>query len=309
MVECLAFNQAAGLDRSLSDSAGQLLVDVSELVKHDARTGIQRVVRQILIHWLLCPPDHFEVKAVYASPHETGYRYASCFTARLLDRSTEGCVDDPVEVYPGDIFLGLDLHAELVCAQQAVLQRWRMWGVTIGFVVYDLLPVHQPDWFPQGTAEKHLRWLNAIAQFDRVVCISQTVAAEVNQWLTHNPRRKDHRAPRVSWFHLGADISPVASLDTQNRSMSVKPCLKDIPSFLMVGTLEPRKGHLQVLEAFEHLWSEGCEVNLVFAGKQGWMVDMLIKRIALHPQKISGYSGWIQLMMNHLSNYTGIAVA
>jgi glycosyltransferase involved in cell wall biosynthesis len=42
------------------------------------------------------------------------------------------------------------------------------------------------------------------------------------------------------------------------------------PSFLMVGTIEPRKGHLQALEAFEQLWAEGEDVNLVIVGREGW---------------------------------------
>jgi hypothetical protein len=40
--------------------------------------------------------------------------------------------------------------------------------------------------------------------------------------------------------------------------------------FLMVGTLEPRKGHLQVLKAFELLWARGSSAKLVFVGNEGW---------------------------------------
>jgi glycosyltransferase involved in cell wall biosynthesis len=54
--------------------------------------------------------------------------------------------------------------------------------------------------------------------------------------------------------------------------------------FLMVGTLEPRKGHHQVLEAFEQLWQRGLDVNLVIVGKQGWLVEQLVKKISLHPE-------------------------
>lgn len=35
------------------------------------------------------------------------------------------------------------------------------------------------------------------------------------------------------------------------------------PTFLMVGTVEPRKGHAQTLAAFERLWANGHEVNQV----------------------------------------------
>ena len=41
-------------------------------------------------------------------------------------------------------------------------------------------------------------------------------------------------------------------------------------SFLMVGTIEPRKGHLQVVKAFDKLWKEGADINLVIVGHEGW---------------------------------------
>ena len=56
------------------------------------------------------------------------------------------------------------------------------------------------------------------------------------------------------------------------------------PSFLMVGTLEPRKGHLDVLDAFESLWLGGTDINLILVGKKGWMVDSLVDRLSTHPE-------------------------
>jgi len=38
----------------------------------------------------------------------------------------------------------------------------------------------------------------------------------------------------------------------------------------MVGTIEPRKGYLQAIDAFSQLWAEGVEANLVIVGKEGW---------------------------------------
>ena len=61
--------------------------------------------------------------------------------------------------------------------------------------------------------------------------------------------------------------------------------LRGHTTFLMVGTLEPRKGHALVLDAFEQLWRDGLELNLVIIGKQGWMVDELVERLRSHPQR------------------------
>jgi glycosyltransferase involved in cell wall biosynthesis len=50
----------------------------------------------------------------------------------------------------------------------------------------------------------------------------------------------------------------------------------------MVGTLEPRKGHEQVLNAFDELWINGEPFNLIIVGKQGWLVDQLVERLTNH---------------------------
>ena len=52
----------------------------------------------------------------------------------------------------------------------------------------------------------------------------------------------------------------------------------------MVGTIEPRKSYNQTLEAFEELWRESIEVNLIIVGKKGWLVDDLIIKLQNHPE-------------------------
>src|SRR5690606_5919879 len=91
--------------------------------------------------------------------------------------------------------------------------------------------------------------------------------------------------PKISWFHLGADIensAPSSGLPIQAEQILAQ--LMAQPSFLCVGTLEPRKGQSQALDAFETLWEQNFEVCLVLVGKQGWQVDELIKRIESHPE-------------------------
>jgi hypothetical protein len=52
----------------------------------------------------------------------------------------------------------------------------------------------------------------------------------------------------------------------------------------MVGTIEPREGHAQVLSAFEQLWAAGHAVNLAIIGNQGWSADKLAGRLRHHPE-------------------------
>jgi len=55
-------------------------------------------------------------------------------------------------------------------------------------------------------------------------------------------------------------------------------------TFLMVGTLEPRKGNAQVLDAFEQLWAAGVDANLAMVGKLGWLMDEFAGRLRAHPE-------------------------
>jgi glycosyltransferase involved in cell wall biosynthesis len=45
----------------------------------------------------------------------------------------------------------------------------------------------------------------------------------------------------------------------------------ETPEFLAVGTLEPRKQPLRIIEAFEKLQAQGYDARLCFAGRMGWL--------------------------------------
>jgi len=262
----------------------QLLVDVSELVQRDAKSGIQRVVRSILQELFEHPPTGFRVEPVYATEN-LSYRYARCFTLKFLDCPEDGLADDPVELYPGDCFLGLDLQSQIVPKQREFLIKARNFGVSTFFVVYDLLSVYRPDCFTEGARDVHTKWLRTVAQGDGALCISRAVADELKEWLDNNQPER-YRPFKIGWFHLGADIDaslPTTGLPDDFNAQLIQ--LGNRPGVLMVGTVEPRKGHAQALAAFELLWAQGVEANLVIVGKQGWMMEGLVKRINQHPEQ------------------------
>jgi glycosyltransferase involved in cell wall biosynthesis len=264
--------------------ARQLLVDVSVLVHIDGKSGIQRVVRSILLEWLINPPDGYRIEPVYAIAETKGYRYARQFTLGFLGCPVNILDDEPVEFAVGDVFLGLDLQPNVVCAQQDFYQKMRNQGVTVKFVVYDLLPLLLPNAFVSGVTDMHVNWLKVVTQSDGAICISKAVAYELTDWINKNG--SVHQRPFIiDWFHLGADIdnsTPSKGLPTD--AQVVLGQISGRNSFLLVGTLEPRKGHAQVLEAFERLWQTSYDVNLVIVGKQGWMVEALVEKLRTNPE-------------------------
>lgn len=263
-----------------------LLVDVSELVCHDAGTGIQRVVRNILAQWQKAPPAGHLLMPVYASPERPGYRHARGFMLERMGLPAALLPDDPVNPLPGDRFLGLDLQPTVVSQQRDTYRRWREDGVITHFVVYDLLCIRHPHFFSEGGDELFQRWLEVVSESDGLIAISRTVAAQLQEWLQEREAQSGtprHR-PTIDWFHLGADLDHAAATTRTTTPEALSTLDRARPTFLMVGTLEPRKAHRQVLEACQRLWSEGDEVNLVIVGKPGWQMQPLVEALRGHQQ-------------------------
>ena len=248
----------------------QLFLDVSEVAQRDAKTGIQRVTRALLEKIVLAVSEGWAVEPVYAVSDQPGYCYARKFMCRFLQIPDDWTEDAPVEAWQGDIFLGLDLQHHVVMAQEKALQNWKLRGVSVYFVVYDLLPVTMPEVFPEGTRDLHQQWLSTITRFDGALCISRTVADELIDWLQTFGQKREHPYA-LSWFQLGSDVdSSAPSRGMPTDAPKVLTALKERPTFLMVGTIEPRKGYLQTLYAFDALWAQDVDVNLVIIGKEGW---------------------------------------
>lgn len=261
----------------------QLFLDISELVNRDAKSGIQRVVRSIMKELLVNQPKDYLVKPVYTLNGEY-FSYANAFTATFMSNETKES-DEPIKFQAGDIFIGLDLTAHFFPKLTPVLNSFRKVGVKVYYVVYDLLLIQNPNWWPEGTNVLFESWLKGISETSSgLICISESVAIEVREWLTHNPPNRS-RLPEVMSFHLGADIDnsvPTTGLPEDAEFVLNQLALR--ASFLSVGTVEPRKGHNQTLLAFEKLWMNGIDANFVIIGKQGWMVDKLVEKIRNHPE-------------------------
>jgi glycosyltransferase involved in cell wall biosynthesis len=99
---------------------------------------------------------------------------------------------------------------------------------------------------------------------------------------------------KIGWFHIGADIeNSVPTQGLPDDASQILARLSARPSFLMVGTVEPRKGYLQAIAAFEQLWNNGVDANLVIVGKEGWKdlpndlrrtIPEIVNRLRHHPE-------------------------
>lgn len=263
----------------------QLLLDISRLVVTDAGSGIQRVVRSYLMALLRDPPPGVRVEPVYADHAEGFYRYARQYTCRFLGLDALALGDDRVDVAPSDVFLGLDLAADIVPSRKDYFLDLRRRGVSIHFVFYDALAGRHPEWFPEDLSMWMRRWYQTIAEVsDGVIAISRASAEDLRDWLDENGLRRDRPLP-ISWVHIGADIE--ASAPSRGIDESIKRAVdtwRGSRVFLMVGTVEPRKGQSQALDAFEKLWAAGATDRLVIVGRQGWRMEAFAQRLRNHPE-------------------------
>ena len=295
--ECRGLAESIAASLPLLRPAKRIFLDITATCRTDLKTGIERVARALTLALIESPPAGYRIEPVRLS-HEDGrwvYRYARSYTLRLLGCPAEVLDDACVEPENGDIVLGLDLSgSDLIEAEASGLFAiYRNVGARLFFTVFDLLPVQMPEMFPPGADSLHAQWLRAISKCDGALCISKAVADELSIWLAVEGPEHKHGF-QIDWFHLGADVnnsSPTRGLPSNALGTIEK--IKSRPSFLMVGTIEPRKGYLQTIEAFSLLWDQGCEANLVIIGREGWVglpdearrnIPKITRRLRNHPE-------------------------
>jgi glycosyltransferase involved in cell wall biosynthesis len=206
------------------------------------------------------------------------YVHARALLARLLGLAPgEAGPDAPVMPRVDDLFVGLDLVRDHAAPAAPALDLLREGGVRVAFVLYDVLPLRHPEWFPDGMQARFADWLRLVAaRGDRVACISRHVADEAAAAFV----QLGAAPPRLGVFPLGNDLQ---ALVPARRRLPIRS--PGATRFLMVGTIEPRKGHAQALDAFERLWSRNAPVELAIAGRAGWRVEALLDRLASHPER------------------------
>lgn len=262
----------------------RLLFDVTQLARADARSGIQRVVRNIaraLGHLRdLRQPLELVVQK------EGRLWRASKVIAAIFTLDRVRLPGDEILIQPGDTLLMIDSSWEQYAHFAPVFTEVRQLGGSIVTVIYDLIPLQRPEACTPGLVVAFRTWFDlAIAHSDMLLCISEAVADEVRAQIAGRHPGPGHRLAIRSW-PLGADL-PIAPSEC-----AIRPAVAALtagaataaPLFLMVGTIEPRKGHDFVLDAFEQLWARGVEVRLCIAGAVGWKTDRTVDRIRHHLQ-------------------------
>ncbi len=261
----------------------RILFDVTLLAEQDIHTGIERVVRSMLAQFLAEPPAGYRLELVRIEGSDL--RFARTFVTRRFGIPANVLPDASVDYDDGDLYVMLEWAADRLPTIVPWLQRFRQSGGRVVIGINDLLPLIMPKMFPPFIGPVAERWFeNVLLVADQLVCISRTVADDVLGF--GNALSEGRNGPiAVDWYRCGHDIgASIPTLGMPANAAALIAKLKKGRTFLMVGTVEPRKGHMQVLQAFGLLWAKGIDVTLTIVGKKGWMVERVEKLITGSPE-------------------------
>ena len=253
----------------------RIFLDITATQKNGLRTGIERVARALIKEMIAQRLPNYRVEPVYLiwENQQWTYRFARQYTLDLLGLPPEILLDDVVDFNLGDVMIGLDISDDIVRAHNEFPEffaKIKRSGVKFYQVVHDLLPLQMPYFFPEGAAVFHHQWLQVVTNFDGLVAISKSVSDDLDQWMKENLIERNTHF-KISYSHHGADVrNSGPSFGLPNNFSLKMEAFAERPTFLMVGTIEPRKGYLQVVQAFSTLWGQGSDVNLVIVGNEGW---------------------------------------
>ena len=201
----------------------------------------------------------------------------STVSLKYIDKSRA----EEIEPQSGDVLVLLDSswHADFF----PVAERLQKDGIGIVSVIYDLIPLTHPQFCDEGLVRVFEQWFDWIARTaDGFIAISQTISDQVRSEVQWRLGRDMADQRWFDYFHLGSELDQANSSAVVRQD--VQRMCKAHSVYLMVSTIEPRKNHTYLLNAFELLWDEGSDVALCFVGKIGWKTEKLIERIKQHPQ-------------------------
>lgn len=205
---------------------------------------------------------------------------------RLIDRFNDDTPAPeravPLQTRPGDQLVLLDSswHADFF----PLAERLKAEGVGIVSVIYDLIPLTHPQFCDAGLVRVFDRWFEWIAQTaDGFIAISATIGDQVRAEVTRRLGREQAEKRWFDHFHLGSELDLAAVSPRLDKTL-VRLFDGHAPVYLMVSTIEPRKNHAYLLDAFEQLWAKSSPACLCIVGRVGWKCDALIERIKSHSE-------------------------
>lgn len=142
-------------------------------------------------------------------------------------------------------------------------------GGKVAVMVHDTIPLDYPEYQRAGTVQKFAKKLAVVSEFaDMVVYNSDQSRLDGERHFS-----KFGNVPDCIVAHLG-----IARTEPDNGPLP--PDLdSSAPFFVTVGTIEPRKNHVLLLDLWDDFFSDSGGLQLVILGARGWNSTHIFKRL------------------------------
>lgn len=263
----------------------KVYIDVSNLVSVNFLTGIQRVVREIVLR--LCKRTDMELILLsYSNENQVFNIVDENAFVDFFDKGIGNKNDffshrklSVNDIEAGSVFFDIDSVWNSRMRRSYLFTALKNQGVKIAVFIHDVLAVTHPQFAHQNTAFFFMDYIGATLIYaDIIITSTQTTLNEINKL------SKKLDLPEKPGFvaALGSDFKQNNKME-EVVDVEVKKALGSKKYALIVGTIEPRKNHAVLLRAFDKALFDR-DLCLVFAGRFGWNIDELKKEIENHPQ-------------------------
>ena len=250
----------------------RILMDVSSTAQSPVMSGIQRVMHK-LSEAMLQQNEKEKTQTVLSYCRDEHGWYELPHMAKSALSLDPRC---RISFKDNDTYFLLDSSWNFTHGQRRRLIDALLLGQEVVHGIHDIGPLTMLAMTDKGMPPAFREWFEFILGHSTgIVCVSRAVADEVYELVQ---AIKLPRPMKIGYFRLGGNFADAPADDSWLNFTGGRP------TFLMVGTIEPRKAHSIALEAFERLWLEGVDVNLLIIGNVGWDTKLLRARLEAHPE-------------------------
>jgi glycosyltransferase involved in cell wall biosynthesis len=272
-----------GLESIADQGRRRILIDVTCVAITETRTGIQRVVRNYCTGLAATAKASGTFDVLPIRWTEDGIYSAVEFANAQLGLEFVG-EDEPVVARSNDLLFMLDSTWELPERFDPLLHEVWAAGGEVVWMVYDLVPIRVPETCHPGMPPVFRSWLvHAIQRADGFICISEATRDDLEEFMDE-VLGEGARRPWSTSVHLGSDLESGQVLSHSAAAEEALEAAAGKPLLLAIGTVEPRKNYVTILDAFELVWARNVDAVLVIVGKAGWNVETLTERLKNHAE-------------------------
>lgn len=262
----------------------RVYIDVSVLTLATYITGIQRATIEIATRLISCQNNEIVLLYYNASKNKYYRINNDAFVAFYLSR--KGIKEKMItnETVPfsdmgeGTIFFDLDGVWMGRIKRSYLLPMLKEQGCRIVAHIYDIISITYPQYCEERGVYNFMDYIAAHLKFaDKIIVNAEATVRD----LENLSQQIGCPLTECEVVRLGADYRNKAFIEEQ-VDLSVAEVVKSKPYILMVGTLEPRKNHKLLLNAYENRLKK-MGYNIIFAGYMGWNMEQFEGRLKTHP--------------------------